>query len=106
METDVQVERDAPEQPKRPQPLADDASKLDNAETVAVREFETTVAILQIAPQLPDPELPLTHIDVVEKHHRAIGELRQPGCEIMRDIFVSMPPVDVQQVDRTVAEVD
>jgi hypothetical protein len=41
----------------------------------------------------------------VEKHHRAIGELRQPGFKIMRNIFVSMPPVDVQQVDRTVAEV-
>src|SRR4030088_2395456 len=89
---------------ERPKRLVHGAANLDNAQTVAVREFETMVATLQVAPELPDPELPLAHIDVVEQHDAAIREFRQPGFEVMSDIVVSVPPIDMQQIDRTVAE--
>src|SRR5258706_5970439 len=89
---------------ERPKRLVHGAANLDNAQTVAVREYETTVAALQVAPELPDPELPLAHIDVVEQHDAAIREFRQPGFEVMGDIVVSVPPIDMQQIDRTVAE--
>src|SRR5204862_7559827 len=71
---------------QRPERLSRGASHLDDAEPVAMREFEAGIAALQVSPELPNSEPSLPHIDVVKEDYGAIGELWQPGFEIMGDV--------------------
>ena len=76
-----------------------------HAQPVRMPELERRVAIAQRLPELPDAELPLPHHGVVEDHHAAARQLRQPGLEVVAHRFVGVQAIDVQQVDAAFGEV-
>jgi hypothetical protein len=51
---------------------------VQDAEAVAVEKLKGKAFLADLLPKPPNPEPALPHIDVVQKHNGAIGELRQP----------------------------
>ncbi len=76
----------------------------EHAEAVAVQELEGRITLRQLGPEPPDAEIKLALVGVVEQHDRAVGELGQPGLEIVPDSLVGVHAVDVQQVHAAVGE--
>ena len=76
-----------------------------HAQAVGMLELEAGILRAQFLPQFPHPEITLADHGVVEQHHRAVRQFRQPRFEIVLDRVVGMQAVDVQQIDRAVGEI-
>ena len=70
-----------------------------DAETVAVQELKAWVTLGQLAPQSMDTEIIPADVGVMEQYHRSVGQLRQPGLEVVPDGLIGVQPVNVQEVD-------
>src|SRR4029078_1776460 len=62
-------------------------------------------ALPYFLPVLPDTEISFANIDVVEEHHAAVAQLRQPCLEVVAHSVVGVESIDVQGVDRLVGKV-
>src|SRR3984893_13154568 len=58
----------------------------------------------QLFPQTEHAETMLAQMGGVKQHDRAPGQFRPPAREVAFDVVVGIPAVDMQQVDRGVAE--
>ena len=86
------------------EPRVDGGSDREHSESMPVVEGEGRVVRRELLPEPPDPELGLPHVRVVQQHDAVVAELRQPRREIVGHVLVAMGAVDVEQVDRSVAE--
>ena len=69
-----------------------------------MRELEHGMLVSQLVEEPPDAEVIDAQSGVVEQHDAAAGQLRQPRVEVVPDGVVAVTAVDVEQVDRAVAE--
>ena len=66
--------------------------------------MQTWIQGAQLIPQLPNPKTALMHIGIVKQNHSSPGELGQPGFKIMPDGLIGMESINMQQVNRALAE--
>src|SRR5262245_53479024 len=77
----------------------------EHPEAMAVQELEARILGPQLLPKLRDAEITLAHIGVVHENDTAVRELGPPALEIVSHVAIVMPAVQVQEIDRAVAEV-
>src|SRR5262245_24455588 len=72
---------------------------------MAMQELEARILGPQLLPKLRNAEITLAHIGVVHENDRAVRELGPPALEIVLHVAIMMPAVEMQEIDRAVAEV-
>src|SRR5262245_6673192 len=77
-----------------------------HAEPMTVEKLKVRKFVPEALPEAPGTEITLAHIDVVAEHDTSLAQLRPPRLEIVRHGFERVIPVDVEQVDAAVGEVD
>ena len=75
-----------------------------DAEAMCVAELEARIALRNLGPEAIHAEVGAVLIHVVHQDDAGLGELRPPGFEIVPDVLVGVPAIDVQEVDRAVPD--
>jgi hypothetical protein len=89
---------------ERPDRLGLELAHREDSQAVAVDELEAGVLVPDLVPELPDAEVLLPDVGVMEEDDAPLAYLGQPGFEVMADGVVGMETIDVEQVDRAVDE--
>ena len=89
---------------QRTQAFGHDPAGRDQPQPVLVRELEVREPRLDLLPEPPDAEVALAHARVVQEDDAARAHLREPRLEVMPDGLIRVIAVNVQQVNRAVAE--
>ena len=80
------------------------ASNAGDTEAVSMEESKARILSGNVLPKLPDAEISLVDIDVVEEDDGPRAQFGQPGLEVVPDGLVRVSPVDVQEVDASVGK--
>ena len=75
------------------------------SQAVVMEEGEMRMGGAKLVPQAPDPEIPLSDINVVKQDDATVRELGSPAFEIMPNGIVSMAAIDMKEVDAAICKV-
>ena len=71
---------------------------------MTMKKLKIRILLFDLLPKLPNTEVAFSNINIVEKNHPFRTQLWFPTFKIMKDSFVSVVSVNVQQINRTITE--